>query len=91
MAKVLGKGLEAIIARNISLNSHGSEHPMYLNKPKNFDAFCWHYDEIETFPDNCNILSFNDRSTIQSLSFLRNNAVGIYILKISNGDYLCLK
>ena len=68
------KGLEAIIARNISLNSHGSVHPMYLNKPKNFDAFCWHYDEIETLPDNCNILSFNDRSTIQSLSFLRNNS-----------------
>ena len=68
------KGLEAIIARNISLNSHGSEHPMYLNKPKNFDAFCWHYDEIETLPDNCNILSFNDRSTIQSLSFLRSNS-----------------
>ena len=67
-------GLEAIIARNISLNFNGSKHPMYLNKPQNFDAFCWHYDEIETLPENCNILSSNDRSKTQSLSFLKNNS-----------------
>ena len=63
------KGLEAVIAKNIKLNNKGSFHKMYLNKPRIFDAFCWHYDEVKSVPSNSTILAFNDHSFIQALSF----------------------
>ena len=36
-------GLEAIVAKNISLNEKGVNHPMYYGKSKTFDSFCFHY------------------------------------------------
>ena len=68
------KGLEAIIANKIILNKNGSNHPMYFNKPKKFDSFCWHYDEAEKLPSNSVILSSNNISKIQSLSFSLGNS-----------------
>ncbi len=68
------KGLEAIIAKNISLNEKGVNHPMYKNKPKKFDSFCWHYDEIETLPSNTNVLSSNNISNFQSVTFQKKNS-----------------
>ena len=44
---------------------------MYLNKPKIFDAFCWHYDEAESLPENSVVLSSNSKSKIQSVVFER--------------------
>ena len=68
------KGLEAIIAEDIKLNHKGVSHPMYRNKPSQFNAFCWHYDEIETLPSQTTILSSNNRSAVQSLCFNKENS-----------------
>ena len=63
------KGLEAIISKKILLNDNGENHSMYYNKPKEFNSFCWHYDEVEEIPLNSNILASNEISDVQSLTF----------------------
>ncbi len=63
------EGLEAVIAKNIKINSNGISHRLYRNKKKSFDAFCWHYDEAESLPENSVILSSNDKSKVQSVVF----------------------
>ena len=67
-------GLEAIIAKNIMLNEEGVKHPMYNNKKKEFNAFCWHYDEAEILPINSKVLAFNNLCDFQSISFKFNNS-----------------
>ena len=52
----------------------GIKHPLYKNKPKVFDSFCWHYDEVETIPSNTKILSSNEKSYIQSMTFTREKS-----------------
>lgn len=68
------KGLEAVIANNISINNEGINHPLYFDKPKEFDSFCWHYDEIENLPNNTKVLSSNQMSFIQSIAFSRGRS-----------------
>ncbi len=68
------KGLEAILAKNIKLNNRGSIHPMYKNKNKKFNAFCWHYDEAEILPNNSEVLASNDKSEFQSITFEFNKS-----------------
>ena len=68
------KGLEAILAKNIKLNKDGISHPMYKHKNKEFDAFCWHYDEAETLPNNAKVLASNNKSDYQSISFTVNSS-----------------
>ncbi len=68
------KGLEAILAKDIKLNEIGSIHPMYKNKNKKFNAFCWHYDEAEILPNNTAVLASNNKSKFQSISFKSNNS-----------------
>ena len=63
------KGREMIFARNISVNEKGKKHKMYENKKDKFDAFCSHLDEIESIPSNSHILSENNHSKVQALSF----------------------
>ena len=67
-------GREIIIARNIQLSENGKNHYMYKNKFEKFDALCSHLDEVEKIPSGSNILSSNDHSKIQSLSFKINGA-----------------
>ena len=67
-------GLEAIIAKNIELSEQGRIHPMYRNKNKKFNAFCWHYDEAEILPNNTQVLASNIKSKFQSISFTSNNS-----------------
>ena len=67
-------GLEAIIAKNIRLNNVGLSHPMYLNKKKLFNAFCWHYDEAEILPKDSKVLASNEKSQFQSISFNINQS-----------------
>ncbi len=69
------KGLEAILAKNIELNEFGIVHPMYRNKNKKFNAFCWHYDEAEILPNNTEVLASNNISKFQSISFKYNNSL----------------
>jgi GMP synthase (glutamine-hydrolysing) len=68
------KGLEALIADGIILNESGINHPMYKKKPQTFSSFCWHYDEVEQLPSNAVVLSSNNLSEVQSLSFSVNNS-----------------
>ena len=62
-------GLEAIVAKNISLNEEGIHHPMYNGKSRTFDSFCWHYDDTEYLPENTTILASNNKSKVQSITF----------------------
>ena len=68
------KGLEAILAKDIVLNKNGIDHPMYKNKKKSFNAFCWHYDEVESLPTNSIVLASNQKSKFQSVSFNVNKS-----------------
>ena len=68
------KGREIVVARNIQLNEDGKRHFMYNDKCEKFDALCSHLDEVEKIPPDSNILSSNDHSEIQALSFKINGA-----------------
>ena len=68
------KGLEAVIANNITLNMKGINHPMYKDKPEKFDSFCWHYDEVDELPQDASVLSSNIFSSVQSISFRKGNS-----------------
>ncbi len=67
-------GLEAVLARNITLNQDGEDHPMYKNKKKSFNALCWHYDEAENLPKETKVLASNNISKFQSISFEVNQS-----------------
>ena len=68
-------GLEAVVAKNIKLNDEGIQHPMYDGKNKNFDSFCWHYDEAEILPENTTILASNHKSKVQEISFKKDRSI----------------
>ena len=67
-------GIEAIVAKDICINDHGIQHPMYKGKKKIFDSFCWHYDDTEFLPQNTSVLASNLKSKIQSISFTNNES-----------------
>ena len=67
-------GLEAIVAKNISLSQEGVNHPIYYGKSKTFNSFCFHYDDTEILPDNTTILASNEKSKIQAISFTNKNS-----------------
>ena len=67
-------GLEAVVAKNIKLNTDGISHMLYRGKKNSFDAFCWHYDEAESLPENSIVLSSNAKSKIQSVVFERGQS-----------------
>ena len=67
-------GLEAVIAKDVTLNIKGINHPMYRGKPLKFDSFCWHYDEVETLPPNTEVYASNNISDVQSLSFFKGSS-----------------
>ena len=68
------KGLEAVIAKNITVNDEGTKHLLYKNKPKVFDSLCWHYDEVVNLPNDAKILSSNEKSSIQSVVFSKDKS-----------------
>lgn len=68
------KGLEAVIANNIIINSEGMKHPLYKDKPRIFDSLCWHYDEVKNLPTGSTVLSSNEMSDIQSVVFTRDKS-----------------
>ena len=70
------RGLEAVVAKEITINESGIKHPMYVGKKRVFDAFCWHYDDTETLPSNSLVLSSNNKSEVQSINFqIKNSSV----------------
>ena len=55
------------IAKNITLTNEGAKSVFYKDKPRVFDAYCIHEDDIHTLPENTEILAQNEHSAIQAL------------------------
>ena len=63
------QGLEAVVAKEITINKKGLSHNMYKGKNRTFDAFCWHFDDTERLPSKANVLASNEKSLVQSIDF----------------------
>ena len=61
------KGREMGIARAITLSDEGRAHPLYEGKPRMFDAFTSHDDEVTVLPDGAVRLAGNDFTRVQSV------------------------
>ena len=62
------KGREMGVARKIRLTGDGCGHPMYAGKPRAFDAFISHVDEITHLPPGGVVLAGNAYTRVQSVS-----------------------
>ena len=61
------------IAKEIEINRHGLEHPLYENKEKKFNSPAFNFDEVTKLPENGICLASNKVNKIQSLYFEINN------------------
>jgi GMP synthase (glutamine-hydrolysing) len=60
------KGREVGFARKITIADSAVDHPMFVGKPRVFDAPCIHYDEVTRLPHGATLLASNDHSLIQA-------------------------
>ena len=61
------EGREMGIGRKIRVTDAGALHPMYEDKPRVFDGFVSHDDEVKEMPKGGVVLAGNDHSAIQSV------------------------
>ena len=61
------RGREMGIARKITLTDDGRAHPLYIGKPRVFDAFISHEDEITHLPSGALSLAGNAFSGVQAV------------------------
>ena len=61
------RGREMGIARKIELTDDGRGHPLYIGKPRVFDAFISHEDEITHLPSGALCLAANAFSSVQAV------------------------
>ena len=61
------RGREMGIARKIALTADGLGHPLYIGKPRVFDAFISHEDEITHLPSGALNLAGNAFSHVQAV------------------------
>ena len=61
------RGREMGIARKIALTEDGRGHPLYIGKPRVFDAFISHEDEITHLPSGALSLAGNAFSSVQAV------------------------
>ena len=61
------RGREMGIARKIVLTDDGRAHPLYIGKPRVFDAFISHEDEITHLPSGALRLAGNTFSSVQAV------------------------
>ena len=61
------RGREMGIARKIALTDDGRAHPLYIGKPRVFDAFISHEDEITHLPSGALSLAGNTFSSVQAV------------------------
>jgi GMP synthase (glutamine-hydrolysing) len=80
-AQVLGgevavnpRGREWGLARKIDLNDAGLASPMLLGKPRVFDGFIMHLDEVTRLPEGTVSLGGNAHTTIQAAIFEHGDA-----------------
>ncbi len=69
------KGREMGIARKIALTEAGRAHPMYRGKPRVFDAFISHEDEVTTLPEGAELLASNAFTRVQAVSVRHRDGV----------------
>jgi GMP synthase (glutamine-hydrolysing) len=69
------KGREFGISRRIRLGTEGREHPLYRDKPRVFDAFTSHADEIVRLPPRARLLASNDFSRVQAVEVSHERGV----------------
>jgi len=62
------KGREMGIARKIYLTEEGVGHPMYEGKPRSFDAFISHNDEVTHIPSTGVVLASNRWTRVQGMT-----------------------
>jgi GMP synthase (glutamine-hydrolysing) len=60
------KGREFGISREIRLTDEGAAHPLYRGKPRTFDAFTSHADEVSALPPGSVLLASNAWSRVQA-------------------------
>jgi len=61
------QGREMGIGRKIRVTDAGALHPMYEGKPRVFDGFVSHDDEVKEMPAGGVVLAGNDHSAIQAV------------------------
>lgn len=61
-------GPELAIARDITLLEAGENHPLYAQKPSQFDALCMHRDDVFETGSDLRVLSHNSHCAIQSVA-----------------------
>ena len=57
------------IAKEIEINKHGLEHPLYENKEKKFNSPAFNFDEVVKLPEGAVPLASNKINKIQSIHF----------------------
>jgi GMP synthase (glutamine-hydrolysing) len=66
--KLNPRGREMGLARKIQLTEEGARHPFMGGKPRVYDAFISHYDEVTTLPTGAQLLASNDFTRVQALA-----------------------
>ncbi|MEX1036695.1 MAG: type 1 glutamine amidotransferase [Sneathiella sp.] len=61
------KGREFGLARKITVNAAGQDHPMFRGKKPVFDGFTSHEDEVAELPEGAILLASNDFSRVQAV------------------------
>ncbi|NOZ86530.1 MAG: type 1 glutamine amidotransferase [Deltaproteobacteria bacterium] len=69
------KGREMGVARKIHLTEQGSAHPMFLDKPRVFDGFISHVDEVTSLPRGARWLATNEFTRIQAVEVVHKKGV----------------
>lgn len=62
------RGREFGVSREIELTEAGVQHPLFADKPRRFDAFTSHADEIVRLPPHATCLAGNAFSRIQAVA-----------------------
>ncbi len=69
------KGREWGIARDITLTDAGLRAKLMAGKPKRFDGFIMHLDEVTRLPEGAILLAGNDHTHVQALEVRMNGGV----------------
>jgi GMP synthase (glutamine-hydrolysing) len=66
-------GREMGVARKIAQTDAGLAHPFMAGKPRVFDAFISHYDEVTTVPEGGVVLAGNRYTSVQAMAVRHAN------------------
>ena len=72
------RGREIGIGRRIEVNEAGHAHPLFVGKPRVFDAITVHLDEVETLPAGATVLATNGWSSVQAAEIVTPGGGGFW-------------